>query len=121
MLISQAITARAMNNELDFSESLRARVALLKGTPDDVYEKVKSVITLTPGAKDLCKGLKRLGYKIAVLSGGFTPLVEWIAKDLGIDYAYANNVSKLCVIFLKCPEFTRAFVLNRSTNHLCEV
>ncbi|MCJ1366471.1 hypothetical protein MMC16_005600 [Acarospora aff. strigata] len=87
-----AITARAMNGELDFSEALRARVALLKGVPADVFERLKSVITITPGARELCKALKRLGFKTAVLSGGFTPLAEWLAGELGLDYAYANHL-----------------------------
>jgi phosphoserine phosphatase len=82
-----------MNGELDFTESLRARVALLKGVPSDVFERLKSVITIAPGARELCKVLKTLGYKLAVLSGGFTPLAEWLAADLDIDYAFANNVS----------------------------
>ena len=84
-----------MNGELDFTESLRARVALLKGVPSDVFERLKSVITITPGAHELCKILKKLGYKLAVLSGGFTPLAEWLAAALDLDYAFANNVSLL--------------------------
>ncbi|KAI9825978.1 MAG: hypothetical protein M1819_007479 [Sarea resinae] len=87
-----AITARAMNGELDFTASLEARVALLKGVPADVFEKLKSVITLTPGARELCTALKRLGFKLAVLSGGFMPLAQWLANELGIDYAHANNL-----------------------------
>ncbi|KAI9879888.1 MAG: hypothetical protein M1830_006555 [Pleopsidium flavum] len=87
-----AITSRAMNGELDFAESLKARVALLKGVPADVFEKLKSVITITPGVRELCKALKRLGFKMAVLSGGFTPLAEWLAGELSLDYAYANHL-----------------------------
>lgn len=89
---TQAITARAMNGEIDFTESLRARVALLQGAPADVFDRLKSVVTLTPGAPELCRALKRLGYKMAVLSGGFTPLAEWLATQLGLDYVFANNV-----------------------------
>ena len=81
-----------MNGELDFGESLKARVALLKGVPADVFERLKPTITITPGARDLCKALKRLGFKMAVLSGGFAPLAEWLAGELGLDYAYANHV-----------------------------
>lgn len=84
-----------MNGELDFGSSLQERVSLLKGVPSDVFEKLKSVITITPGARELCKSLKRLGYKIAVLSGGFTPLARWLADNLGIDYCFANNVRSL--------------------------
>ncbi|KAI1983256.1 Phosphoserine phosphatase [Ophidiomyces ophidiicola] len=86
------ITERAMNGELDFSASLRARVALLKGVPADVFENLKPVITIAPGARELCQALKRLGFKLAVLSGGFQPLAKWLAAELGLDYAYANHL-----------------------------
>ncbi|RAL10582.1 phosphoserine phosphatase SerB [Aspergillus homomorphus CBS 101889] len=86
------ITARAMNGELDFSASLKERVSLLKGVPADVFEKLKSVITIAPGARELCKALKTLGCKMAVLSGGFQPLAEWLAGELGLDYAHANHL-----------------------------
>lgn len=82
-----------MNGELDFSASLKERVGLLKGVPADVFDKLKSVITIAPGARELCRALKTLGYKMAVLSGGFQPLAEWLAEQLGIDYAVANHVS----------------------------
>lgn len=81
-----------MNGEIDFSESLRERVSLLNGVPADVFEKLKSVLTISPGARELCKSLKSLGCKLAVLSGGFQPLAEWLAGELGIDYARANHV-----------------------------
>lgn len=87
-----AITARAMNGELDFEASLRARVALLKGVPASVFEDLKPKLTFTPGARTVCKALKRLGYKIAVLSGGFQPLAEYVKAELGLDYAFANTV-----------------------------
>ncbi|KAI9817080.1 MAG: hypothetical protein M1826_001662 [Phylliscum demangeonii] len=87
-----AITARAMNGELDFTESLRARVTLLKGAPADVFATLKSVITITPGARELCRALKRLGYKMAVLSGGFGPLAEWLADELDLNEVYANEL-----------------------------
>lgn len=87
-----AITARAMNGELDFSASLRERVKLLKGVPSDVFEKLRPKITITPGARELCKCLKRLGFTLAVLSGGFQPLADWLAGELGLDYAFANHL-----------------------------
>ncbi|MCJ1299135.1 hypothetical protein MMC08_001926 [Hypocenomyce scalaris] len=87
-----AITARAMNGELDFSESLKARVALLKGVRADVWEDLKGVITIADGARELCRALKKLGVKMAVLSGGFTPLAEWLKWQLGLDYAVANHL-----------------------------
>jgi phosphoserine phosphatase len=87
-----AITARAMNGELDFAASLKARVSLLKGVPSDVFERLKSKITITPGAKELCKVLKRLGFSLAVLSGGFQPLADWLAAQLHLDHAFANHL-----------------------------
>ena len=84
-----------MNGELDFSASLKERVGLLKGVPADVFEKLKSTITIAPGARELCRALKRLGFKMAVLSGGFQPLAEWLAGELGLDYAFANHVSDM--------------------------
>lgn len=87
-----AITARAMNGELDFAASLRARVALLKGVPSDVFERLKPKITITPGARELCKGLRRLGCTLAVCSGGFQPLADWLAAELGLDHAFANHL-----------------------------
>ena len=87
-----AITERAMNGELDFEASLRARCALLKGVKSTVWEDLKPIITLTPGAQNLINALKRLGYKTAVLSGGFTPLASWLAELLALDYAFANHL-----------------------------
>ncbi|KAJ5639218.1 Phosphoserine phosphatase [Penicillium longicatenatum] len=86
------ITERAMNGELDFAASLKERVSLLKGVPADVFEKLKSVITIAKGARELCAALKMMGYKMAVLSGGFQPLAEWLAEQLGLDYAVANHL-----------------------------
>ena len=86
------ITERAMNGELDFAASLKARVALLKGVPSDVFEQLKPKIKVTPGARELCKCLKKLGFTLAVLSGGFQPLADWLAAELGIDHAFANHL-----------------------------
>ncbi|KAJ5998522.1 Phosphoserine phosphatase [Penicillium sp. IBT 35674x] len=86
------ITERAMNGELDFAASLKERVSLLKGVPADVFDKLKSVITIAKGARELCAALKMMGYKMAVLSGGFQPLAEWLAGQLGLDYAVANHL-----------------------------
>lgn len=87
-----AITAAAMNGELDFEASLRARCKLLKGVPSSVFDTLKSRITLNEGVKDLIVALKRLGFKTAVLSGGFTPLTGWMGQQLGLDYAFANHL-----------------------------
>lgn len=86
------ITESAMNGEIDFNESLKQRVALLKGIPSTVFEELKSKITFTPGARSLCKVLSSLGVKTAVLSGGFIPLANWVKSELGLNYAYANNL-----------------------------
>lgn len=88
-----AITARAMNGELDFSASLRERVKLLKGLPETIFEELKPSITLTPGADTLLRCLKKSGAKTALLSGGFVPLAEWIAGKLGIDHVHANELA----------------------------
>jgi phosphoserine phosphatase len=87
-----AITERAMNGELDFDQSLRERVRLLKGTPVSALSDVLARIKLTPGAAELVRVLRRLGYRTAVISGGFIEVVEPIQKQLGIDYAFANKL-----------------------------
>jgi phosphoserine phosphatase len=86
----QAITERAMNGELDFEQSLRARVALLAGLNEDALARVRERVTLTPGARTLCRTLTRLGFQIALVSGGFQEVVEPIARELGIDHVRAN-------------------------------
>ncbi|UKZ56663.1 hypothetical protein TrVGV298_010503 [Trichoderma virens] len=86
------ITHRAMMGELNFESSFRERVALLKGLPATLFEDLRPVLDVTNGVRELLKALKRLGVKTAVLSGGFLPLTGWLAKELGIDYAHANEV-----------------------------
>lgn len=86
------ITEAAMKGELDFEASLRARVALLKGLPASVLKDVQSEITLTPGARTLVRTLKKLGHHIALVSGGFEPVITPIATELGIDHIRANNL-----------------------------
>ena len=86
------ITHRAMNGELNFEESLRARVSLLKGAPESVFTDVLEHIELTDGAKRFAAILKLLGYRLAVISGGFIRVVEPIARDLGLDYNFANRL-----------------------------
>ncbi|MBE0599440.1 MAG: phosphoserine phosphatase SerB [Desulfuromonadales bacterium] len=86
----EAITERAMNGELDFSGALRARVALLKGLPADALEEVYRTIPFTPGAKTLVRVLKRLGFRTAVISGGFSFFTDRLKAELGLDYAFAN-------------------------------
>lgn len=86
------ITESAMRGELDFEASLRARVALLKGLPESVLVDVQSEITLTPGARTLVRTLKKLGHHIALVSGGFEPVIAPLAAELGIDHMRANNL-----------------------------
>lgn len=86
------ITHRAMLGELDFESSFRERLALLKGLPEDLFTKLRGDLKVTNGAPQLIKALKRLGCKTAVLSGGFDPLTKWLAGELGLDYAHANEV-----------------------------
>lgn len=85
-----ALTKRAMEGEMDFQESLIRRVALLKGLSRKDLDFVYSQIQLSPGAARLVKVLKKLGYRIAIISGGFTYFVERLKNELGIHYAYAN-------------------------------
>ncbi|KAK3197480.1 hypothetical protein GRF29_216g346219 [Pseudopithomyces chartarum] len=87
-----AITAAAMNGELDFEQSLRARCQLLRGVPSSVWETLRRKISLNEGVAELVLALRRLGFKTAVLSGGFTPLTGWVAQRLGLDYAFANHL-----------------------------
>jgi phosphoserine phosphatase len=86
------ITERAMAGELDFAASLRERVALLKGLPVAALEKVRGQISLTPGARTLCRTLKTLGYRVCLVSGGFVEVISPIADDLGIDRLRANRL-----------------------------
>lgn len=86
------ITARAMAGELDFEESLRSRVALLKGVPAEALEQVYEAITLAPGARTLVRILRRLGYRFAIVSGGFSQITDRLAADLGIHYSRANEL-----------------------------
>ncbi len=87
-----AITHRAMNGELHFDDALRERVMLLKGAPASILTEVQDVIHLTPGAESLIRVLKRLGYRLAVISGGFIEVAEPIRARLGLDYAFANEL-----------------------------
>ena len=86
------ITRRTMAGELDFEASLRARVARLAGTPVEVLTEAREQLRLTPGARTFVRTLKRLGYTVAIISGGFTRVVEPLAADLGIDHVVANTL-----------------------------
>jgi phosphoserine phosphatase len=86
------ITLRAMNGEIEFKEALRERVRLLKGLNASVLESIVENLDVTPGAEELITSLKALGYKVALISGGFIQFVERIKEKLGIDYVYANTL-----------------------------
>ncbi len=87
-----AITESAMRGEIDFNESFKRRVGLLKGLDESVLERVADRLLLTEGAERLVSTLKKLGYKTAILSGGFQYFGQFLQKKLGIDYVYANEL-----------------------------
>lgn len=87
-----AVTERAMRGEIDFEESLRERVQALAGLDENVIKEVADSIELTPGARTTVRTLKRMGYTVAVVSGGFNQVLEGLAEDLGLDYVRANEL-----------------------------
>src|SRR6478672_982019 len=87
-----AVTERAMRGELDFEESLRARVALLAGVPASAIHQVYDNLQLNPGARTMVRTLRRLGYRFAIVSGGFSQITSRLATDLGIHYQRANEL-----------------------------
>lgn len=88
----KAITERAMRGEIDFKESFTQRVSLLKGLDVSVMKDIADHLPITEGADRLMSVLKRCGYKIAILSGGFTYFGEQLRRRYGIDYVYANEL-----------------------------
>jgi len=86
------ITARAMRGEIDFKESFKERVALLKGLDVSVMQEIAENLPITEGADRLMTVLKQCGYKIAILSGGFTYFGEYLQRRYGVDYVYANEL-----------------------------
>ena len=88
----RAITESAMRGEIDFKESFTQRVALLKGLDESVMKEIAENLPITEGVERLMFVLKRYGYKIAILSGGFTYFGEYLQKKFGIDYVYANEL-----------------------------
>nr|WP_030120073.1 phosphoserine phosphatase SerB [Streptomyces californicus] len=86
------VTEQAMRGELDFEQSLHARVALLAGLDASVVDKVRAEVRLTPGARTLIRTLKRLGYQVGVVSGGFTQVTDDLKERLGLDFASANTL-----------------------------
>ena len=88
----RAITERAMRGEIDFKESFTERVALLKGLDESVMKEIAENLPITEGVERLMYVLKHYGYKIAILSGGFTYFGEYLKQKFGIDYVYANEL-----------------------------
>jgi phosphoserine phosphatase len=87
-----AITASAMNGEVDFEQSLRARVATLEGLPDSVLGEVARMIAVTGGVTEMIAGVHEAGGRVGVVSGGFHELVDGLAEQLGLDYWRANRL-----------------------------
>ncbi len=87
-----AITESAMRGEIDFKQSLRRRLMLLRGLPAATLEAVAERIPMTEGAERLITNLKRFGYKIAIISGGFTYFGRRLQERLGIDFLFANEL-----------------------------
>jgi phosphoserine phosphatase len=86
------ITEAAMRGELDFEESLRSRVALLEGVEAKCLDSVYDALELAPGARTLVRTLRRLGYRFAIVSGGFSQITDRLSEDLGIHFARANEL-----------------------------
>ncbi len=90
--VVKEITDKAMNGAMDFQESLRERVKLLKGLPVEKLELLINTIKLTPGAEELISTLRFMGYKIAVISGGFSFFTDHLKNLLNLDYVFANEL-----------------------------
>jgi phosphoserine phosphatase len=86
------VTEAAMGGDLDFEQSLRARVRLLAGLPASAIDAVRDAVVLTPGARTLVRTLKRLDYRLGIVSGGFTQVTDHLVADLGLDFAAANTL-----------------------------
>ena len=86
------ITDAAMRGELDFTEALERRVAVLAGVPESVLDEVARSLPLTPGARTTIRTLKRLGFRCGVVSGGFTRVIDHLVRDLGLDFSAANEL-----------------------------
>jgi phosphoserine phosphatase len=86
------ITESAMRGEIDFAESFRRRLGLLKGLDESVLQGIAENLPITEGAERLIRHLKHFGYKVAILSGGFTYFANYLKNKLGIDYVYANEL-----------------------------
>jgi phosphoserine phosphatase len=88
----RGVTHRAMNGEIDFDESLRLRVSKLKGLEVEKMQVVLENLPFTPGVEEFIKTIKTLGYKVALISGGFTFFADALKAKLGLDYSFANEL-----------------------------
>lgn len=88
----KSLTARAMNGEIDYEKSLRERVRLLKGLTVEQIEKLTQTLHLTPGAEELISALHFMGFKVGVISGGFSFFTNYLKERLNLDYVYANEL-----------------------------
>ena len=88
----ETITRQAMNGELDFEESLRARVATLLGLPESVFARIRSSVTVTEGVPEMIAGIHAADGCVGVVSGGFHEVIDPIAHELGLDYCRANRL-----------------------------
>jgi phosphoserine phosphatase len=86
------ITEKAMRGDIDFEESLTQRVALLKGLKMEALEEIRNEMKLSEGAEELVETLKRLGFKLGLVSGGFDYFVNFLRERLGLDFAFANQL-----------------------------
>jgi len=86
------ITNAAMSGQLDFASALHARVKLLAGLPESVLEEVRQEVSLTPGALELIRALKKLNHHVGIVSGGFVDVISPLANELNIDYVRANKL-----------------------------
>ncbi len=87
-----AITQRSMRGELDFKASLKERVALLAGLPEEIFEAVRSEITLSRGAREMVAALHDQGHKVAIVSGGFNNVIAPLLRSEGLDFFRANTL-----------------------------
>ena len=88
----RAVTERAMAGELDFESALRERVRRLAGLDADALDRARAAMRLAPGARTFVRTLKRLGYTVGIVSGGFTHFTGWLARELDLDHAEANEL-----------------------------
>jgi phosphoserine phosphatase len=88
----KAMTAEAMNGNLEFTDAVKKRVSLLKGLTVEQLESLTRSIHLTPGTEDLISTLHFMGYKVGVISGGFSFFTDYLKQRLGLDYVFANEL-----------------------------